>query len=222
MKKILFLTTIIILFTAQGVNAAVTFSDLGTAAPPTSFPGHSLTAFDQTPQAAIVNSTDVTTIPGSPFPGDLTTNIAVNKRAIGDGWATWSHGYTGVVYMVAGNTVIMTMPPGTGAFYFYAEPNSFAILDITASSDSGTTSGAIGVDGSGGANGFGFYASAGESISMITVTTTDSEMAIGEFGVATNGVVTGIPTLSEWSLLILSLMIVGLGVLTLRRHNPGI
>ena len=80
----------------------------------------------------------------------------MNHREIGNGWATWSHGYTGDVYYNNGdNNITMTMPAGTGAFYFYAEPDPFETFSITATADDGTIT--IPVTGSAGANGFGFW-----------------------------------------------------------------
>ncbi len=47
-------------------NAAVTFVDLGTAAPPPTLGPCTTTAFSQVAQAAITNGTSVTSIPGGP------------------------------------------------------------------------------------------------------------------------------------------------------------
>jgi hypothetical protein len=37
-------------------------------------------------------------------------------------WRSWSHGHRGDVYYSPASLTI-TLPPGTTAFYFYAEPN---------------------------------------------------------------------------------------------------
>ena len=211
MKKIkIFAMLLFLCFAAQTAQSAVLFSDLGTSAPPLSLAGYNLIPFDQVPQAAIPDFTDVTIIPGSPIPGDLTTVDSVNKRTIGSGWATWSHGYTGVVYM-GSSTIILNLPPNTGAFYFYAEPDQFALMTISAVTDSGTSSGDINVHGSSGANGYAFYTTAGESITSITVTTNDSFMAVGEFGIAQAQAEppVPIPTMNEWGMIILSLLLAG-------------
>jgi hypothetical protein len=128
---------------------------------------------------------DVTTVPGPT--GDLGLSPAANHRRIGDGWATWSHGYTGDVYFVSGVSVLLTLPPATGAFYFYAEPNQFGTFTFEAIADDGTTSGPIAVLGSSGAQFFGFYVEEGSDamIVAISVTTDDSSgFAVGEFGIA--------------------------------------
>jgi len=104
-------------------------------------------------------------------------------------WATWSHGYTGDVYDTVSaadpTTATITLPSGTNAFYFYAEPNQFSVLTIQATAQNGTTSGPISVDGNGGAQYFGFYGTGGVTVASITVTTSDPQgFAVGEFGIS--------------------------------------
>ena len=217
MKKSFFTILILIVCAfASTSHAAVLFSNLGTGAPPATISTYTLAPFDQAPQAAIPNFTNVTLIPGSPIPGNLTTAASVNKRTIGSGWATWSHGYTGVVYYSNGaSTIVMNLPPSTGAFYFYAEPNNFASYIISAVTDSGVSSGNITVQGNSGANGYAFYTTAGESILTITVTAAQgaSGFAIGEFGISAAQAFipsADIPTLSEWALLLFSALFGGL------------
>ena len=144
-------------------NAGIAFSNLGTNAPPASIGGYTMTPFDQAPQAAVPGGTSLSVIPCSPFSGNLAVLPATGKRSIGDGWATWSHGYTGVVYSECDSTsaITLTLPQDTGAFYFYAEPNDFGTYNVTATSNSGATSVPIAVAGASGANGFAFYADSG-------------------------------------------------------------
>lgn len=80
----------------------------------------------------------------------------LNHRQIGNGWATWSHGYTGDVYYEQSNTVTITLPAGTRAFYLYIEGNNFGTANITATANDGTTSGPIPVVGASGARYYGF------------------------------------------------------------------
>jgi hypothetical protein len=110
----------------------------------------------------------------------------VDHRRVGDGWATWSHGYTGDVYFVQGDQLVMSLPADTKAFYFYAEPNDFDTFDVTATASDGTTSGPISVTGDSGAKYFGFYATGGAILSTITVTVDPGArgFAVGEFGIA--------------------------------------
>ncbi|MDO9263733.1 MAG: IPTL-CTERM sorting domain-containing protein [Desulfosalsimonadaceae bacterium] len=221
MKKIFFVLLASFVFVSvQAVQAAVLFTDLGTAAPPATVSTYTLIPFDQAPQAAIADSTDVTTIPGCPVPGTLTTGASVNKRTIGSGWATWSHGYTGVVYM-GGSEIVLNLPPDTQAFYFYAEPDSFSTMVISAETDSGASSGDINVTGASGANGFAFYTNAGESITTITVATNDTFMAIGEFGIAQAAEPAAIPTMNEWGLIILSLLVAGSAIFVIKQKKTA-
>ncbi|MBI5676889.1 MAG: IPTL-CTERM sorting domain-containing protein [Nitrospirae bacterium] len=221
-RKLLFfvLAVCMLLSFTQLAQAAILFEDLGTAAPPATVGIYTVTPFDQVPQTAIPNFTDVTTIPGSPIPGDLNVSPALNKRTIGAGWATWSHGYAGAVYATGGQTITMTLPPATAAFYFYAEPNQFADFTINATADDGTTSGDITVNGSAAANGYAFYSVGGAStITSITVTTSDpTGFAIGEFGAAEQF---NVPTMNEWGMIIF-MALAGLGsIYYLRRRHSS-
>ncbi len=186
--KRFFSPTLFLIFLAafSPSHAATVFTNLGTGAPPATISTYTMQPFDQVPQAAIPDSTSVTTIPGSPLPGTLTTTSQVIKLTVPSSWATWSHGYTGVVYFSQNASVTMNLPANTGAFYFYAQPDQFAVYNFTVVTNSGATSGTIGVDGNAGANGFAFHTTAGESITSITVTADSAAggFAVGEFGIA--------------------------------------
>ena len=82
--------------------------------------------------------------------------------------------------------ITVTLPPGTGAFYAYAEPNQFKDFDMSAQAEDGPSSGDLVVHGKAGARYFGFYAHCGHTIKSITYNDagSDSAMAIGEFGIA--------------------------------------
>ena len=175
-------------------NAAIVFQNLGTAAPPTTVGSYSMTPFNQAAQAAIPDfTTDVTLIPGSPVAGNLLLAPGANKRTVGVNWwagnpGAWGHGYTGPVFYVNENTSVLTLPASAQAFYFYVQPNQGGIWNVTATTNSGTTSGAIAVSSgpSGSANGYAFYATAGETIQSVTITVSGVEgpgMALGEFGI---------------------------------------
>jgi hypothetical protein len=182
------LATIVALTIGVGTaRAAVTFDGSpGTGAPPATLGPYTMTQFANDPVA--VGST----VSSAPAPvGSVGFSPSLTNAEIGNGWATWSHGYTGDVYhnVFAGDTdtVTMTLPAGTVAFYFYAEPLVFATFDITATTDSGATSGPVAVEGQAGAKYFGFYATGGDSIATITVTSPGAGgFAVGEFGIAYN------------------------------------
>ena len=119
-------------------NADIVFTNLGTDAPPASVGSHGLVPFDQGPQAAISDFTNVTAIPGGPNGTSVGLSVASSKRTVGGSWGTWSHGYTGAVYYPNGaTTVTLNLPAGTEAFYVYAEPDPFSYQNITATSNTG-------------------------------------------------------------------------------------
>jgi hypothetical protein len=172
--------------TASG-SCPVTFVGTpGTGAPPARLGPYTMTAFpaDPTPEGA-----DESRVTGPT--GAITFGAPLQHDVIGSDWATWSHGYTGDVYendTVLPNgdlQVTVTLPPGTGAFYAYAEPNEFQDYAMSAVAD-GIGSGDITVAGDGGAQYFGYYAPCGHAIHSITYTDSggDSAMAVGEFGIA--------------------------------------
>ena len=174
-------------------NADILFQNLGTAAPPATLGGHTMTQFDQSPQAAIPDGTSgIALIPGAPMGGTLGISAAASKFTVGNGWGTsetWGHGYLGPVFYSTSNPVTLTLPAGTKAFYFYTQSSWVGTWNITATTDSGTSSGPISVS-SGfsaptGANGFGFYSTAGESIISISVTSSTSPgLGFAEFGIS--------------------------------------
>lgn len=152
----------------------------GTGPPPATLGPYTMTAFgtDSQPTGTTVNGV-------SDPAGTLAFSPPLTHSTVGNGWATWSHGYTGDVYWTGtGSTITITLPAGTEAFYLYAEPNAFALFDVQATAQDGTTSGPVQVDGTGGAKYFGFYGTGGATIATVTVTTADtSGLGVGEFGI---------------------------------------
>lgn len=154
----------------------------GTAAPPPTLGPYTMTPFEADARELFQLVSDVP----APEGRTLQFDQLVDHYRIGDGWATWSHGYTGDVYFVQGTRLVMSLPADTKAFYFYAEPNVFDTFDVTATASDGTTSGPISVAGRSGAQYFGFYATGGATLSTITVTVDPGALgfAVGEFGIA--------------------------------------
>lgn len=179
MKKLITLSVIVLMLSAAA-QAAITGVTIGTVAPPATLGPYTMTPFgpDARPDYTIV-----TTVP-SPLGGNVTFSIPMDKRTVGSGWATWSHGYTGPVYWDQGMMgVVLSLPPQTGAFYLYAEPNPYALHWINAVAQDGTTISQY-VDGNAGACGYGFYATGGSSIVSINVWSPSTDLAVGEFGIA--------------------------------------
>jgi hypothetical protein len=155
--------------------------DPGTEAPPTTLGPYAMTAFPADSRPA---PSEVLDVPGPTgtvaFGGPLTHHL------VGDTWETWSHGYTGSVYSTSGAEIVLTLPPGTGAMYLYAEPNVYDLYEVSATSQDGTTSGPVEVHGEAGARYFGFYATCGATLDTVRVTTTEDAdgLAVGELGIA--------------------------------------
>jgi hypothetical protein len=170
-------------------QAIVVFENLGTAAPPSTMGGYTLMPFDTAPQTAIPDSTMVSTIPGSPIPGNLTTSLQVRKLTSESSWAAvWgAHGYMGPVFSTGNDTFTLYLPPFAGAFYLYVEPGNLGTFSITATANNGTTSGPVMVTTPAGATGFGFYTTEyNEYIASISVTVDalSDGLGVAEFGIA--------------------------------------
>jgi hypothetical protein len=154
----------------------------GTAAPPGMLGPYAMTqaAADPRPVDEIVPDT---LLPDGTM--DFSPS-AIHMTTPSGGWASWSNGYAGDVYYDSGTTLTMTLPSGTGAFYFYAEPNTFSTFTVQAVAQDGATSGPVPVNGAGGATYLGFYGTGGAQVKTVTVTTAAAAQgfAVGEFGVA--------------------------------------
>jgi hypothetical protein len=177
-----------ILALSLNTSAQIIGYDLGTDAPPTDLDGYTFTAFPADPSPINTITYSIT----SPLGGDLVLATELlppysYHLAVGQGWATWSHGYTGDVYSDnASHGFTITLPPSTGAFYFYAEPNPQYPVPVTVTADETTPAGtsiSTYVTGYYGANGFAFVAPAGSTITTIRLTSLYG-IAVGEFGIA--------------------------------------
>ena len=194
--------------TAQGQAAIVGVAG-GPAAPSATLGPYTMTPFGVNP---LPDFTDVTSI-DSPLGGVVTSNIPVNLRTIGNSWGTWSHNYAGQVYSTNGsNSVTLTLPAQTGAFYLYAESNPFAVFSATATANDGTTI-TQNVDGNGGAAYFGFYATPGGTITSVTISMVP-DFAFGEFGIAA-----AVPEPSSLALIGIGAVVAGVGAARQRRRE---
>lgn len=172
--------------------AAIQFNGApGTAAAPPTLGPYAMTPFPADTRPVGFTVSDVP----SPLGGSVLLGPARTHRRVGINWtSSWSHGAQPDVYGDAGQTSqVLTMPPGTGAFYFYAEPNLQTVpFTFQATAHDGTTSGPISITGwpigigIEGARYFGFYATGGDTLATITVTVGAGALgfAVGEFGIA--------------------------------------
>jgi len=168
---------------ASAATGSIVFSDApGTSAPPSTLGPYLMTPFPADTQAA---GTTVSGVAGPTGTGTLGFSPSLDHELVGQGWATWSNGYSGDVYATSATSVTLSLPSSTKAFYLYAEPEEFMTFSITATSSDGTTSGAVPVAGEAGAEYFGFYATGSAALSSITVSGADPDgFAVGEFGIS--------------------------------------
>jgi hypothetical protein len=135
--------------------------------------------------SGVADFTDVTSIPSSR--GPVLMNVAHNKRTIGSGWGTWSHGYTGEVFY--SNGAIATsyrFPAGTRGVDMYVEPNPFSLQPFSARgicSDGTTTTVNFDADGTSGARHFGFFTRPGAELLQIDLSGA-TDYAIGEIRIS--------------------------------------
>ena len=185
---------------AQAVNAAVVLSALNspdnTVAPPGTLGGYTMTALAQsyTPSQTQVSSTSGALSIGF-NQTVLETNIGLAPK-----WGSWSHGYTGNVWSTAdsGNklSVTLTLPTGTKALYFFAQPSDLSVQPITVTYSGATGSPlTLSISGNGGAQGFGLYSDAGEDLTQFTISSVSASggFAFGEFGIFNSGAGSVVP-----------------------------
>jgi len=170
---------IVLIAVPQLAMANITGVAGGTAAPAPTLGPYTMTAFGDDPQPA--GYTPVPSV-ASPLGGNVMFSPALEHAIVGSDWGTWSHGYTGDVYLADQSYVELTLPADTAAFYFYAEPMPFEVWTITATAQDGTQV-FQDVDGLGGASYYGFWADGGDAIASITVQS-GTAFAVGEFGIA--------------------------------------
>ncbi|MGE0481464.1 MAG: LamG-like jellyroll fold domain-containing protein [Phycisphaerae bacterium] len=113
---------------------------------------------------------------------DYTFSVPMRHERVTCDWCVWGTGYECDIYTSAlVNTVTINVPPGTPALYFYAQPISGGVnVPITAVANDGTSVTQMST-GCFNARGFGFY-STGAPLTSITVSTTGSGIALGQFG----------------------------------------
>ena len=175
------LASVLLIAASSAQATAIVFSDLGTLAPPATIGGHAMTPFGPT---GIPDGTSISSWV-SPLGGSLVFDQIVDKVSIGNGWATWSHGYTGEVARTdSTESLSITLPASTVAFYLYVEPNSFASYDITVTAQDGSFI-QTRVTGEAGANGFGAFDLEGGLLTSLVISGPGTNgLGVGEFGIA--------------------------------------
>lgn len=171
-----------VLCAAGSARADVYGVPLGTAPPPSTVSLYQLFPSPFDPRL----HEDVDSAPDA-FGGRIRFSRLLSCRQVGDGWATWSHGYVGSVYFTAGATgVTLSYEDTVGAAYLYVEPNPFGEFLISVTGSDGVSSVPLSaqVEGDAGAAGWLFYSDwTFTHLRTITVAG-DVDFAVGEFGVA--------------------------------------
>lgn len=193
----------------------------GTGPPPAVFNKFVMRTFEPDPTTLLTPTTSL------PSPAQCGNSLRFNTPAlhlkVGQGWETWSHGYTGDVYSYFDQTAaIILLPQGTRAFYFYTEPNVYSNYTAEAIADDGTTSGPITIQGYAGAKFIGFYVTGSQCLLKtikITYPPAAGGFAIAEFGISC---MPAIPTMSEWGLILLSLVLLSIGGVFLMKRKLGL
>jgi hypothetical protein len=128
-----------------------TVETLGTSAPLLAMCGGWMHNFAKDTRPVFTSVSDVP----SPLGDNIHFSIPLQHRAVGFGWGSWSHGYTGDVYFTNGSrSVTITVPEGTPRFRFYAQPNPFESVSIRVTAN-GSVMASQTISGDAGAKGFG-------------------------------------------------------------------
>lgn len=161
--------------------------DLGLGANPlpSSFPLGPYTVVELPDDVSPTGYTPVSTAPGvPPLSGDLIFGAEVQHVQVGADWSTWASDRTPDAYYNPTTELRILLPALTGAFALWVEPNPFEVFDITVSGidqDGEWTSLTLPVSGLSGANGYGFYATAGQVITAVDINGGTVDFAVGEF-----------------------------------------
>lgn len=172
------LTTVTAAFIAVGGStaaAAIVAVDLGLEAPPAYMGGYPMTPFPLDPRPRFEM---VTSVPG-PAGLDLAFDVRALHQRVDPGH--WSHAYFGDVYWATGESLLITLPPATTAFYLYARPGGGGIHPVTVEADDGTGLTRF-VEATQDGRGFGLYGTDGSYVRTLRVTAPGNP-TVGEFGI---------------------------------------
>jgi hypothetical protein len=172
--------------------------NLGSGAPGPLIGPYTAIPFAPDPQPVFADVTSVQDGTGR----SINFSIPMSHRKIGQGWGSWSHGYTGDVYYTNGAAALtITMNPPQPGFRFYAESNPFGLFDftVTAKGSGGEVqSSTQTIEGLSGAGGFACYCDPGSLVTSVDIAA-PVDFAVGEFS-------KGIPEPSTLGLLSLGLI----------------
>jgi len=206
MRRTIAALSLVVLAAATAAPASITGVAGGSAAPGATLGPYSMTPFLCDPQPLYHHVTSV----ASPLGGVVEFSIPLDHYRVGQGWATWSNGYTGDVYSTDWHSsVTMNLPDQTEAFYFYAEPNPWGQYTIVATAQDGTQI-TQSVNAYAKAAYYGFYGTDGSYITSIAVAAPcHIGFGIGEFGIALGSYAPSVPAPGAILLAALGTVVVG-------------
>ena len=189
-KELILIAGMFCIANTSVVKGDIIGQPFGTNTPPATLGGYTMTPF---PPDSTGNGQGESLL-SSPLGGVISFNTGsygVFHTQVGGGVAdTWSQGYEGDIYSLppplneSNNSITVYLPPNTGAFYLYAGHPIYGNEPITVQANDGTSLTQFTTDYND-ASGFGFYSTAGESISSLTISIPDQNgFAFGELGIA--------------------------------------
>jgi len=170
----------------------------GYDAPPSVLGGYTMT-----PMARNLGNNGTSVSSASDLGLTVSFGHQVTQASIGSGWSSWSHGYTGTVWHTAlatvaekRDSVTLTLPTGTKAFYFYATPAEVTgafnmTLNTVDAPDGGPKTQLVHV--SLGAHFFGVYTTGNSTLTSLILSRPNGSngLAFGEFGIFNDGTAGG-------------------------------
>ncbi len=187
------LAALVSAFATVAAQAALVGMPGGTGFPPATLGPYTLTPFAPDPRPLFELVSDVPT----PLGGTIRFERGLSHRRIGLGWGTWSHGYSGDVYVelppLSKEPLTIDLrgadpdsPEGVGAFLFYIQPfgdiRQMQVEGVSASGDVLPLSQVI--EGSFGAAAFQYYATESDLLSEVRILSRGDILAIGTFHIA--------------------------------------
>lgn len=135
-------------FAEQGLGGVLTLIDIS-GVPPSSLGPYAVQVSTDDPRPV------GTEVPGTSSPLEIGFDRPTTVLGIGQGWTSWSHGFSGSVYYAPGTELVLVPPPQTVALGLTIQPNLMGIFSFQVTADGRSTS--VEINGDGGAQFVGFW-----------------------------------------------------------------